>query len=296
MYNTFYLLLALTLVPISLSAQPKPVARKPVSPTHRTTAAHPTSTRTPVSPVKKSAPVTKPTTSQPASASVASTTQVAPAAPAPAAEPVQQTATTSRPVAPPAPVHGRQSRFRVGFRVGGNSSTMGGVDGSELGEGVRVNRVTGFHGGVVFNIGGPKFSVQPEILFTQYGVRMAFGPDYLQIKYNVVEVPVLLKATFGESNLRFFVTAGPVATYAMSGTVSVRQGGQSESQTVDMRQQGQFSYGASGGAGITLNAGPGTILLEGRYSYLLSGSAGTTQTTPQNAMLSVGYLMPLGGR
>ncbi|GAB3498161.1 porin family protein [Spirosoma knui] len=217
----------------------------------------------------------------------------------PAAAPLAtaQAATTSRPTPTPKPVRRQtsESRVHIGFRLGGNSSTFGGVDASSVGEGVKLTRVTGFHGGVVFNFGGPSFSVQPEILYTQYGVRFTAGADYLQLKYNVVEVPVLLKATFGQPNLRVFINAGPVATYAINGTVSALESGQSGSQALDMTNEGRLAYGATGGLGIALQAGPGKVQLEGRYSYLVSGqNDGGSQTKPQNAMLSIAYLLPLG--
>jgi hypothetical protein len=282
-------LFALTFVSLSLSAQPKPAVRKPISPTVRTPATQSNTAKTTTTPQNKPVAATKPAP-QPAPVYQEQATV------APTPSPTKpQTLAASR-AAPQPTTPTKESHFQIGFRLGGNSSTIGGVDVSELGPGVKLERVTGFHGGVVFNIGGPTFSVQPEILYTQYGVRMAFNADYLQIKYNLVEVPILLKATFGTSNAQFFVNAGPVATYTLSGTISVREGGQSDSQTMDMTNEGRFSYGASGGAGVSLKAGPGKFLLEGRYSYLFSNSSDETKLKPQNAMLSVGYLIPIGGR
>ncbi|GAB3554401.1 outer membrane beta-barrel protein [Spirosoma fluminis] len=110
-----------------------------------------------------------------------------------------------------------------------------------------------------------------------------------------MEVPVLLKATFGQPNLRVFINAGPVATYAINGTVSAQESGQSGSQALDVTNEGRLAYGATGGLGIALQAGPGKIQLEDRYSYLVSGqNDGGSQTKPQNTMLSIAYLLPLG--
>lgn len=280
--NNLLSCVALALLPLSLSAQTKPTPRKPV-----TTAVRPAPTRSAITPAK--APAASTTVTRPAATS-------ATAAQAVAAEPVRtQPVATSRPVAQPAPASSPQSRFQLGFRVGANSSTFGGVSAAALGEGVRIARVMGWHGGIAVNIGGPRFSVQPEILYTQYGVRIVFGDDYLQLKYNFVEIPVLLKASFGQPGLRVFVNAGPVVTFVASGTISVREGGQSDSQSLPMSNEGRLAYGASGGAGVALKAGPGRIQLEGRYTYLMSGN-GDAQTKPQNAMLSVGYLLPLRGR
>lgn len=289
--NNLLACMALTLLPLSLSAQTKPAPRKPATATVRTTPARPATVRA-ITPTKT------PATPSATTRTAATSATVAPVAVASAipAEPVKTQSTSARrPTPQPAPAYPSERGLKIGFRVGANSSTFGGVDVSDLGEGVKVARVMGFHGGVVFNIGGPRFSVQPEVLYTQYGVRLAFGDDYLQLKYNLVEIPVLLKASFGQPKLRVFVNAGPVITYTASGTISVREGGQSDSQSLPMSNEGRLAYGASGGAGVAISAGPGRVQLEGRYTYLMSGN-GDDQTKPQNAMLSIGYLLPLGGR
>ncbi|UFH52656.1 porin family protein [Spirosoma sp. KNUC1025] len=286
-------LFAFSLLPFSLLAQSKPVARKAV-PAKRPAATHVATT----APAKKQAPATKLASTPPASTAPAPQPQARQEQPVAAyVAPAPQAAPSSRPAARPvAPVSTYESRFRIGFRVGGNSSTIGGIDPETFGIGVQANRVMGFHGGVLFNFGGPSFSVQPEILYTQYGIKMTAGSDYLQLKYSIIEVPVLLKASFGQPNLRFFINAGPVATYTLGGTLSALEGGQSGSQKIDMTNEGRLSYGASGGAGVAIQAGPGAVQLEARYSYLFSTNDNGTNLHPQNAMLSVGYLIPLGGR
>ncbi|GAB4035403.1 porin family protein [Spirosoma gilvum] len=297
MKNHFWII-ALALLPLSLSAQTKTTVRKPVASASRSTTTRPTATHT-------IAPAEKKVVAAPAPAPA----QVAPETPAPAAvqptytEPAKtapaqpaMTRQQSTHVTPARPAYARQSHFHMGLRFGGNFSTIGGADPTAVGQGVQLARVMGFHGGVVFNIGGPTFSVQPEILYSQYGVRFTLGSDYLQLKYNLVEVPVLLKVAFGQPNLRFFVNAGPVGSYVSSGTISVQEGGQRDSQAIDMTGEGRFFYGLAGGAGVSLQAGPGKLLLEGRYSYLMADHEDGSTTKPQNAMLSIGYLFPLGGR
>ncbi|WP_338876513.1 porin family protein [Spirosoma sp. SC4-14] len=291
--NNLLPLLALLIVPLGVSAQTKTLQRKPVVSQVRKTTQPVQSTTTPkAGSVSRGAALAAPTTGSAQQASAMPVQQSPAVTPAP--KPVTVVA-TPQPARPVAIYRQSESRFRIGFRVGGNFSTIGGVDASAMGEGLTLKRVAGFHGGVVMNIGGPSFSVQPELLYTQYGIRMAFGADYLQLKYNLVEVPVLLKASFGQPELRFFINAGPVGAYTLSGSISVRESGQSQSQVIDMTGQGRFSYGAAGGAGVAMKMGTGTILVEGRYSYLFSSNDDGTSLTPQNAMLSVGYLIPLSG-
>lgn len=286
--KVLFSLLTLSIVSQSLLAQTKPAVRK------LTTTTRPAVSRTTAAPATKPAPASQYTAPQTANATPAAQPQQQPATVY--AAPQTQAAPASRPAQYSAPATVDNSRFRFGFRLGANSSTIGGFDPANFGEGVKAARVIGFHGGVMFNFGGPNFSVQPEILYTQYGVKMTAGPDYLQLKYNLIEVPVLFKASFGQPNLRFFVNAGPVGSYTMGGTISVQEAGQSESQKIDITGSGRFSFGVSGGAGVALQAGPGVVQLEARYSYLFSSNDDGTKLKPQNAMLSVGYLFPLGGR
>ncbi|GAB3702912.1 hypothetical protein GCM10027592_32810 [Spirosoma flavus] len=292
-YN--FWIIALLVLPLGVSAQTRTTARKPVA-----SATHKTTTRPQAS--RATSTAAKPATVSPRFTTEQAAPQTQPAAEPKVAESVSQPA--ELPVAEkpqvrtqtrtqPRTVPSSEGNFRIGVRLGGNFSTIGGVDVAAMGSGLQQERVMGFHGGVIMNIGGPGFSVQPEILYSQYGTRLAIGSDYLQFKYNLVEVPVLLKASFGQPNLRFFVNAGPIGTYALSGTVSIREGGQSDSGDIEMGKEGRFNYGIAGGAGVALKAGPGTVLLEGRYNYLVGNE---DKTTPQAAMLSFGYLIPLGSR
>ena len=273
----------------SLQAQTRPATRKSVAPASRTTTVRSTAARTTTSPAKKTV-----------SAGGYTQRPVAPQAPAIAV--VQPSTTqfthlpqTQRTIHTAVPVNAAESRFRVGFRAGVNSSVISGIDVSALGTGVQFARVTGFHAGAIFNIGGPSFSVQPEILYSQYGVRLNVGSDYVQLKYNLLEVPVLLKATFGQPNVRFFINAGPVATYTMNGTISFRDMDQTGSQKNDLTNTSRLSFGASGGSGVALKAGPGAVQLEARYTYLFSNNENGDKLNPQNFMVSAAYLIPLGG-
>ncbi|WP_266364408.1 porin family protein [Tellurirhabdus rosea] len=309
--KTFLTLIALAVVPLGLSAQTKTTtAKKPVPAAVKTTTTKPAAR--PAATTARSA--AKPAPARPTSVQKTAVVAQADKATKPAATTATQatapakpqsttTAATAQPQKPArtasvAPVvAGEESRFRIGFRVGGNASTFGGVNDSQLGGGVSIERVMGFHGGLVINIGGPKFSVQPEILYSQYGFKIAAGSEYLKFKYNMVEVPILAKASFGKPGMKVFVNAGPVVSYVLNGTMSYSASGETGSQPLDMKNEGRVAYGAAGGLGISLAAGPGRVSVEGRYNYLMNGStADGTKLTPQNAMLSVSYQLPLGGR
>ncbi|QHW01000.1 porin family protein [Spirosoma endbachense] len=276
----------------TLQAQSRPAIRKPVTPTAQSAAKQPGSTRTTTILDKKIASETGYSRSPVASETPAATV-VQPASTAPA-NIVSRPQTTPKQLA--APADSKESHLWIGLRLGINSTTISGVDIAAVGTGGHFDRVTGFHAGAILTIGGPIFSVQPELLFSQYGVRMTFGADYLQLKYNLIEVPVLAKATFGQSNLRFFINAGPVATYTMGGTISLLDDGQAGSQTIDMTNEGRLSFGASGGSGVAVKIGPGAVQLEARYTYLFSSNENGAKLKPQNLMVSASYMIPLGRR
>lgn len=146
----------------------------------------------------------------------------------------------------------------------------------------------GFHGGIVLSFGRRAFTIQPEVLFSQYGVKMGAGSEYIQFKFNTVEVPVLLKYTFGQGNARFFVNAGPTATYLLGGTLSARIGGESVEAPIEIDpKDGRINYGGSAGVGVAL----GQLQLEARGTYLTSSKADGQLI---GGKLSVSYLLPIG--
>ncbi|GAB3012076.1 porin family protein [Spirosoma pulveris] len=307
-------LLALAVLPFSLSAQTKSATRKPASSAHQ-----------PVIRSSASRLSTRPaSTNGPQRAKQDEATSAAQSAPSkPAAEPVvsagapvsvpasaptQQpaVAASTKSVAParttkPAPesreqaLAGRsnQSRFRVGLRLGANGSTASSIDVSDFGN-ASVEPVTGFHAGMVFSIGKRAFTIQPEVMYSQYGFKIASGSDYLQLKTNTIEVPVLLKYSFGQGSARFFVNAGPTATYLLGGKLSYKEDGESGETDMEVgANDGRLNFGGSLGLGLSLKVGTGSFNIEARGTYLTTN---TPDVAIQNGKLSVAYLIPLGGR
>ncbi|GAB3254652.1 hypothetical protein GCM10027347_15230 [Larkinella harenae] len=163
----------------------------------------------------------------------------------------------------------------------------------------------GFTGGVIINYGiGEVFSIQPEILYTRRSLKIAgeeSGQKYsFQISTNAVEVPLLLKLSFGRKT-RFFVNAGPYVTYGLDASAKFVVDGET---LVDEKQKltnddDRLEYGVTGGLGVSIPAGPGRLLVEGRYHYSLGTDANpkpTDYVSMQVATFSVGYLFPLGRR
>lgn len=173
------------------------------------------------------------------------------------------------------------------------------------GNDAKLEPLTGYHAGVVARFGGPNFSVQPEILYSQYGAKIVSGTNLAELRSNVLEVPLLIKYAFGNRKARFFVNVGPFIDYALNGTyaVTARIG----TLPINITQAVIFdavseriAYGLTGGAGLTWRIGPGDLLAEVRYSYSLQSEVppsvlllGGTNLHAQLGMVSVGYLIPL---
>ncbi|MBO0935876.1 outer membrane beta-barrel protein [Fibrella sp. HMF5335] len=296
--NNAILLLALAVAPLGLSAQHKPAARKPTTSSVRSTATRPTTRPAHASTVAK-APAAEPiAASAPTTAPAITTRPEAAVVSAPATPPATSTAKATKP-APVAqvkisPERTRESGFRVGFRAGGSGATVSGASADAFGSGTSIEPVTGFHAGLVLSFGRRAFTIQPEVLYSQYGFNVTAGTDYARVKYNLVEVPVMLKYTFGQSTMRFFVNAGPTATYLLNGTITVKEGGETSQADIPIGpNDGRINYGGSLGLGVAMKAGSGSFQLEARGTYLKTSDGNTSL---QNAKLSVAYLLPLGGR
>ena len=86
----------------------------------------------------------------------------------------------------------------------------------------------GYTGGLVLNLGVSKsFSIQPEILYSQEGVRIKNGDDYLASQVDLVTIPILLKLAMGGSGLKFFISLFALTnvsfiTAVLGGKVSIK--------------------------------------------------------------------------
>jgi len=202
-----------------------------------------------------------------------------------------------------------QAQFKITPKIGYTTSTRAVSknfrDAIEK-EGGKIGYVSGFSFGAAFELGlGNTISLQPEILYSQKGafakINLFDIPIETTEKLNYLEVPVLVKASFGdEDGFRFFVYAGPYVGYALNGKGKVAitfesetQPGKFETITGDYKIKfgekpanstnpaslledvqyyskddvNRLDIGAYAGAGISIPVGPGALSLEGRYGY-----------------------------
>jgi Outer membrane protein beta-barrel domain len=189
------------------------------------------------------------------------------------------------------------SKFHIGVRGGVNLMTIAKANSfQEAG----TTSGTGFHGGLVLNLGGKMLSVQPEILFSQIGIKFidnstGGSSNSLSATINTVTVPLLLKLSVGGDNFRFFVTGGGFGSYLLSGTSTATIAGQKTSETIKFETDDRrIEYGATGGAGVQIGLGKMKLNLEGRYNYGLGGNEKVKDDAySRTIMASVGVLIPL---
>jgi hypothetical protein len=115
------------------------------------------------------------------------------------------------------------------------------------------------------------FSIQPEVLYTQKGVKVDLGQGAVvadvRIKADYLDVPVLARYTFGKG-LRGYVFAGPSLDFKLSAKQEMDFLGESEEEDISDEVE-DFEFAVVFGGGIEL----GPLLLEARWSEGLTNLA-----------------------
>ncbi len=144
-------------------------------------------------------------------------------------------------------------------------------------------------------------SIQPELLYIQKGVGAKSGNTTADVHINYLELPVLVKISFGSETIKGYVNAGPSIGYALSGKTKI---GSTTSKITFDDTDNRTDFGLQFGGGVGFQAGPGSILLDLRYGYGLTNTSKTpsggnsSDYKSQNRVVavSVGYAIPLGGK
>jgi hypothetical protein len=139
----------------------------------------------------------------------------------------------------------------------------------------------GFTLGMGFNLplGAGPFSIQPELNFIQKGsednVTVVTTNYTTKFKLNYLEVPVLLKASFGAAT-KIHINAGPSIAVGLGGKVKATQGSDSAEFNVKFGEgddaktlyyDNKMDFGLQFGGGVTIAE---IIMLDIRYGAGLS--------------------------
>lgn len=211
----------------------------------------------------------------------------------------------------------KQSYF--GIKGGINLSKIEGFKETFNSPGIKEVYSQGYMGGLVFNLALSKsVSLQPEVIYNQLGTKFVNETTNevgLEIKEDIVTVPILLKVAFGGENVKLFVNAGPYGGYKLGAKQKLLNSPfekleyKKDYDAITGGKSNRLEYGAMGGAGIQFKLGGGPLLvLEGRYQYSLSNldvyKAGFSRPSSlpkdygryRNLNGSIALLFPIGGR
>jgi hypothetical protein len=162
-----------------------------------------------------------------------------------------------------------QTSVKLGFQ-GGINLANGTVD-PDLSTTTR----TGMMGGAAFEIEFTDvFSIQPELLYVQKGAKFEdteMGiPFKATLKFDYIEIPVLLKATFGSSDFKPFVFFGPNLGFNIGSELEIEVMGDTE--TVDTKDETEGTdFCLDFGAGGEFPIGQSTdLFISARYSLGLT--------------------------
>jgi hypothetical protein len=143
------------------------------------------------------------------------------------------------------------------------------------------DRRTGFAAGIFFGLPlGPSLSIQPEVLYSQKGVKFKDSANDERIELDYVDVPVLARITSGGGGLAF--VAGP--SFGFKLRARGKSDGQSEDANLDDFVE-SFDFGFVLGAGLQGRK----AFLDGRYQWGLSNLNKTAfdATEVKNRVISV---------
>ncbi|GAB3811092.1 porin family protein [Pontibacter rugosus] len=185
----------------------------------------------------------------------------------------------------------------VGPRVGATFSEVNySGDGADM-LNDQLKSKTGVQFGAVANVMvNDLFSVQPELLYVQKGVKVNFGGLSTELQSSYLELPVLAKVSFGSEQIKGFVTAGPSVGYWLSGKIKQKYDGESEEDDYDFTDDdNRTEIGANFGVGAAYKVGTGYLNLDLRYGLGLSNLYNDGEEKVKNRVLgvSLAYLFSL---
>jgi hypothetical protein len=141
---------------------------------------------------------------------------------------------------------------------------------------------------------GSGFSIQPEMLYTQKGVKInvSEGAELGDVRYKAdyVDVPILARYTFGKGG-RVYVFGGPSLDFKVSAKVSAGILDKTEEEDISDDIE-NFEFALVFGGGIEL----GPLLLEARWSEGLTNVAKSVDGAPSGDVKTRTYLFLAGFR
>lgn len=164
--------------------------------------------------------------------------------------------------------------IKLGVKGGVNIADFGGSDADSLGS---TKSKAGFVGGAFaeFMI-GDMFAIQPEVLYSQKGIKAEEAGATAKLKLDYIEVPVLFKVNIPieGSKVRPSVYAGPAVAFKASCKVSGSVGGvdvdvDCDDPLIDLPVK-STDFGVAFGGGIAFDVGGAEVGIDVRYTLGLT--------------------------
>ncbi len=167
-------------------------------------------------------------------------------------------------------------------------------------EGVDFSSRTAFgFGGVLDYDLGEYIALHLEPMYLQKGTETTEDGVDVEFKLAYLELPLLFKYTFGTSDTKPYVMAGPTIGFNLSAKVKGSEGG--VSAEIDIKDETKsIDFGLGFGAGVSLPMGNNSIFVEARYALGLTNifddpADPDTDVKTKGIQIFAGITFPLGG-
>ena len=164
----------------------------------------------------------------------------------------------------------------------------------QKGEGEEYKNLTAFAFGGVASFGlSEMMMIQLEPTYMQKGTKATSELGEFKLKLAYIDIPVLLKIAFGQSNVKPYALVGGNIGFLMSAKVS-------NGESVDVKDSFEsLDYGLNFGAGVSIPAGSNQFFIEGQYGLGLADitkdeDGESTSDKNKGIQIKAGILFPLG--
>jgi hypothetical protein len=160
-----------------------------------------------------------------------------------------------------------------------------------------------------------RVSFRPELVYIQRGVAVKEGLDLslggfslpigatIAYQSQHIEIPLLAKINLTDGPVQPYFILGPAVSYAIDGRIRTRATALFSSQPFDMDVNyggglSRWDFGAVGGLGLAMDAGPGKFFVEGRYEHgftrQIQAPVINVNVRNRGVAVSLGYSFPIG--
>jgi hypothetical protein len=153
----------------------------------------------------------------------------------------------------------------LGAKAGVNFANVADVDDIE------VTSESDFVGGAYLRVGGERWLLQPELLFSKRSVGLSGSGETGALQQDFLEIPVLIGIRLGTGTIEPTLYAGASASFESNCSLSIDgfEGECGPDEVNDLETNSTLWAGIAG-LSLDLDVGPVILGLDGRYNYGLT--------------------------